>query len=934
MYNQGGNYKMDKSSACAASMPADIQAKESERIRRRREQILGLKQAAPAPADTVGLALSGGGIRSATFSLGVLQALAKHGLLKKIDYLSTVSGGGYIGCFFGGLFVPQALREARKPEETRAVKTEEFTTAANEAYATLEDSACGPPQLDRETTWSPRTPLRWLRENGRYMAPTGAGDFLYDITLALRNWLSIHYVLGITCIATFLALIALRIPLFSGLEEAFRPGSGAVWMSPWWAVPPLIIAFLLAPLGLSYWLTQIAPPDQSRDLTRWIAILTAFIVLGSSLYGIHELLGPAAIDVLVQHWKLPVLAIGVTAVTLPILNSLLARLCPESWRQYCTQKDYGGLVAYLISMGVITGTLAFLAWQLIGSQALNELGDYNKVCVALLALATSSCVGGLYAYLLAYLKRWRTPARSRTLSIRTLLTRRLVPFMTLTLIFTGIATIDTLAQTLYFWLLSPEHRTTMLSGGGVVGVIIWLARKLLTTSGDKEMPGWLSHVPLDLLALAVGAALVAVFGALWGAGAYALVLQGGSIDAFNGTRAGYLALGAILLALLTGAVKEFINLSSIQTLYAARLTRAYLGASNRRRFTDHESRSVTDTHRFDNIESAVYYDERVLMPVHLVNITVNDTVSKTSQLVQRDRKGLPLAVGPYSVSVGNDFYQCNFDGSRCQEAASTQKTLEAEPLTIGQWCATSGAAFTTGLGQGTSLGKSIVLVLANVRLGLWWDTRRFSPARLWFFAQRYLLSEMRASFRGAQKAFWYLSDGGHFENTAVYELIRRRLGFIVMSDNGCDPTYQFEDLGNLIRKARIDFGAEIMLATHADMEKLPEKLRPYFGLPHEFANRDIQVRKCALLCRIRYVDGSTGTLVILKPRVFCDVPEDVAHYRSVHGDFPQETTMDQFFDEAQWESYRSLGFRIGERVFARADAGYEWQPADLKKLPD
>src|SRR5690348_14425588 len=43
------------------------------------------------------LCLSGGGIRSATFSLGVMQTLAKHRLLHRFHYLSTVSGGGYIG---------------------------------------------------------------------------------------------------------------------------------------------------------------------------------------------------------------------------------------------------------------------------------------------------------------------------------------------------------------------------------------------------------------------------------------------------------------------------------------------------------------------------------------------------------------------------------------------------------------------------------------------------------------------------------------------------------------------------------------------------------------------------------------------------------------------------------------------------------------------
>ena len=47
-----------------------------------------------------GLAFSGGGIRSATFNLGILQALAEMRNLSSIDYLSTVSGGGYIGCWF------------------------------------------------------------------------------------------------------------------------------------------------------------------------------------------------------------------------------------------------------------------------------------------------------------------------------------------------------------------------------------------------------------------------------------------------------------------------------------------------------------------------------------------------------------------------------------------------------------------------------------------------------------------------------------------------------------------------------------------------------------------------------------------------------------------------------------------------------------------
>src|SRR5215213_2604559 len=73
-------------------------SKEMVYIRKRRELDFERHDAwSDEPFNLVGLALSGGGIRSATFSLGVLQALASRDLLKYFDYLSTVSGGGFIG---------------------------------------------------------------------------------------------------------------------------------------------------------------------------------------------------------------------------------------------------------------------------------------------------------------------------------------------------------------------------------------------------------------------------------------------------------------------------------------------------------------------------------------------------------------------------------------------------------------------------------------------------------------------------------------------------------------------------------------------------------------------------------------------------------------------------------------------------------------------
>jgi hypothetical protein len=114
--------------------PSDINTAE-------RDEVLSRRQAAGAPnrdsnEDAVGLALSGGGIRSATFSLGVLQTLARKGVLAQVDFLSTVSGGGYLGCFISSFLnsTPEEVNlnpqlnpnpqpfGREKSEESRAVR--------------------------------------------------------------------------------------------------------------------------------------------------------------------------------------------------------------------------------------------------------------------------------------------------------------------------------------------------------------------------------------------------------------------------------------------------------------------------------------------------------------------------------------------------------------------------------------------------------------------------------------------------------------------------------------------------------------------------------------------------------------------------------------------------------------------------------------------
>ena len=158
-----------RSSTWERAYPEDLKKSEERLVRRRH----GKCDSCGDSAET-GLALSGGGIRSATFGFGVIQALAGLDLLPKIDVLSTVSGGGYTGSLLSRLFT---RKEVKDHEDVKRV--------------ILPPHASDDAPQEFPSGWV----LRWLRENGRYLAPNGSGDLLLGGAIALRNWLSIHLVL-------------------------------------------------------------------------------------------------------------------------------------------------------------------------------------------------------------------------------------------------------------------------------------------------------------------------------------------------------------------------------------------------------------------------------------------------------------------------------------------------------------------------------------------------------------------------------------------------------------------------------------------------------------------------------------------------------------------------------------------------------------------
>jgi hypothetical protein len=167
-------------------------------------------------------------------------------------------------------------------------------------------------------------------------------------------------------------------------------------------------------------------------------------------------------------------------------------------------------------------------------------------------------------------------------------------------------------------------------------------------------------------------------------------------------------------------------------------------------------------------------------------------------------------------------------------------------------------------------------------------------------------------FGGAKEKRPYInvSDGGHIENLGVYELLRRRCKYIVAIDGEQDAKMTFHGLTTLQRLAYIDLGVTIDIGLDA--------LRPsYAGLSHShFA-----------FCRIHYPrdsrDGveSYGYLLYLKLSLTGNEGEFIRRYRLDEPEFPHHSTADQFFTEAQFEAYRSLGEHIGDKMFLPAIVG-------------
>lgn len=424
------------------------------------------------------------------------------------------------------------------------------------------------------------------------------------------------------------------------------------------------------------------------------------------------------------------------------------------------------------------------------------------------------------------------------------------------------------------------------------GAYDWLIKLALRIGSEKgALSSWL-NVMLVALATIIPAAFVGyvkrsirVFGIALAALVVAILLVhflDGLHDEYKEWWAWWGVI-AFVIALTSGFVIN-INRVSLLNFYRDRLADCYVIKQ-----TPSASRPVVTN---DGLKLAEILPQPHA-PYHLINGALN--LSGSNDLSLRGRMA--------DHFLFSKFY-C---GSRRLGYSPTESYADGE-MDLATAMAISAAAVSPQSGQQTKAGLAVLMSLLNLRLGQWLPNPSERKQHRLVFWNDFFVKEL-FSLADEDDWFVFVSDGGHFENTGVFSLLQRRCKTIIAVDCGADPDRKFEDLSGLIRKARIDFGIQIEI----DLSKL-------HGDPKtKLAESAFAVGK--ILYPANSQDpGGEGCFLYIKPTLSSNnsESEDLLEYSRNHPAFPQESTADQFFDEAQFESYRELGYQITKKAFTGA----------------
>ncbi|MEO8049020.1 MAG: patatin-like phospholipase family protein [Acidobacteriota bacterium] len=868
------------------------------------------------------LCFSGGGIRSATFGLGVLQGLAvfsakpagaRPKLLGEFDYLSTVSGGGYLGSWFSAWATRRSKLEAPLADSNIRLRDpgipdlRDGTAEVIRKLASMTEEAFAPEQA----------PVKHLRAYSNYLSPR-LGFLSFDTwalaATVLRNMLLNWMVL----IPAFAAV--LLIPVLSWRTLLLGPAEidpSTLWalvvsglLLGGWATAYVgfdlpsagnagrgtrhFLYYSLAPLSLSAlaltlfwaWLPSGEPGAPWWDVVRlgksgltwW-----HFGVFGALMHGGGMLFG---LEYVMFRFSRPPRRTGIVATSAAFGAGFVGGLVAWGVTYFAdTNPIFGGMlqspklyacVAFplLISVFLFSGTLLVGSTSYVTKDEDREWwaragGWFLAICLGWLAFGTVT----LYSLDAV---RW--------LDDRTKLA------------FTAMTGISGYFASRGGYSVNTSAQNKPSQPSGTAG----FAKRLITEYGTTIFMLLFILSLVMLLGRLNEVLLTNVFHVADGPDFWRV--------------AGPVFCVALCYVALCSVASWFINVNkfSLHAMYRLRLIRAYLGASNPAR----NPHPFTGFDENDNISMCSLTANK---PMHLVNMTLN--LVHGSNLGWQERKAASFSstrLHTGGLCVG--YRTSNTYGGRYKEAR------DKTPISLGTAITISGAAASPNMGYHSSPLLSLVMTLFNARLG-WWLGNPRCDEEIW------KLPSPRWGIRPfVDEAFglttdtnsWiYLSDGGHFENLGIYEMVLRRCHCIVVSDAGCDPGFVYEDLANAIRKIRIDFGIPIGF-----------DIPPMVVCSERGATQQYSAKHC-FMGRIHYsaVDGPgapDGILVCIKPSLNGNEPADVQNYAAANSLFPHQSTSDQFFSESQFESYRRLGLHAIEEILHAPDGNaYEYTLAEF-----
>lgn len=860
------------------------------RIRRQR---LGQPRAKTS-ADTTALCLSGGGVRSASFCLGVVRGLARSGILKNFDYLSTVSGGGFTGGFL-----------------SRWVKEDGYRAVEQRLGSDLEFAQAN-------------SPLAHLRKYISYLTPriglfsldsiSGAGLFIRNLFI---NWLIIApFIMAVLALVLcgqaafqwlallqdyrmFFSLLMLPGVTLCGYAISYalfrRPGlSGTTEDPPFDKLQrnysgPVFFGSLAIAAAI---VTAKSSSAAYQAINLFIAIGCLLLLALSQVMTAIRREDFSSARALVMHvaktvWPLLAQCAAFILVGMLLLDQLLKLFMPEQ-----PPSDYGpplrlinaetmANVYYMLGPLIFTLTLYLSEIIYVAVRGNPKTANYEREWLA-------RSTGALFGAPLAW------------------------AFLVFSVIY-GPALVSALQEAL----IGAQSGSGLVDAFGATtlsGIIVALLsrRKDAVALVKQGQETWRQLGARWLLAIALPVFIFLLI-VLLTAAVQRLAFVAFDYFSFSAVRA-FLVVGAALA--LFGFLFDLMiptNVFNLHAIYRNRLVRSFVGAANPDRTGGEIKQGFLNYFTADNVGlhelTGTAKAGGVPPQLHILNMALN--VPGSADIALQERKAHPfsasaIAVGsralPHADPADTSPKPRQRRGS--YRPAKDYASDNGLPLSLGSAIAISGAAVSPNMGYHSSPALSVLLTLFNLRLGIWLgnpslvnDTSYRRDGPQFNISTLFIESVGRAN---EDRKFLHLSDGGHFDNLGLYEMLARRCRLIVVVDAGCDPETGLSDLGIAQRLAKLDLGAEIRFDDGSIKDIRDSRKRVATGR--------------ILYAKTAHHAAGDGVIVYVKPRRLADDSAIISSYGARARDFPHEPTSDQWFTESQFAAYLAMGERAAAEI--------------------